>query len=181
MGVSSIHGYWFKVFTSKKINNGKQWKIIKVDLIAKSITSIAWVGEAVVSDFKILAFLFRFSNILLLLIVNYQGHSSAIPGMRLGPITQGEENRTRMDSGLTCDFQQDIGFSSWGNVAESSSASYQSVDFQLSLPCTQSSAMSMMPGQDNELLDDVFTDEFMKKQDFRNHSDSMGKWQVSYV
>ncbi|KAL1540816.1 calmodulin-binding transcription activator 2-like isoform X1 [Salvia divinorum] len=109
--------------------------------------------------------------------INYQGHSSAIPGMSLGPITQGEENRTRMDNGLTCDFQQDIGFSSWGDVAESSSASYQSVDFQLSLPCTQSSAMSMMPGQDNELLDDVFTGEFMKKQEFRNHSDSRGKWQ----
>ncbi|XP_042015501.1 calmodulin-binding transcription activator 2-like isoform X1 [Salvia splendens] len=107
---------------------------------------------------------------------NYQGRSSAIPGMSLGPITQGEENRTSMDNGLTCNFQQDIGFSSWG-VAESSSTSYQSVDFQLSLPCTQSSAMSMIPGQDNELLDDVFTDEFMKKQEFRNHSDSMGNWQ----
>lgn len=128
----------------------------------------------------ILAFLFRFSNMLLLLIVNYQGRSSAIPGMSLGPITQGEENRTRMDNGLTCNFQQDIGFPSWG-VAESSSTSYQSVDFQLSLPCTQSSAMSMIPGQDNELLDDVFTDELMKKQEFRNHSDSMGNWQVSYV
>lgn len=128
-----------------------------------------------------LAVPFGFSNILLLLIGNYQGHSSAIPGMSFGPITQGEETRTPMDNGLTFDFQQDIGFPSWGNVAESSSAGYQSVDFQLSLPSTQSNTMSMMPGQDNELLDHVFTGAFRKKQEFRNHSDSLGEWQVFYV
>lgn len=109
---------------------------------------------------------------------NYQVQSSAIPGMSFVPITQGEENKSPMDNGLTYDFQQDIGFQSWGNVAGSSSASYQSVDFQLSLPSSQSSGMSMMPVQDNELLDHVFSGAFRKKQEFENHSDGLGEWQA---
>lgn len=122
-----------------------------------------------------------FSNILLLLTGNYQVQSSAIPGMSFVPITQGEEIKSPMDNGLTYDFQQDIGFPSWGNVAGSSSASYQSVDFQLSLPSSQSSGMSMMPIQDNELLDHVFSGAFRKKQEFGNNSDGLGEWQVFYV
>ncbi|KAL1568053.1 calmodulin-binding transcription activator 1-like isoform X1 [Salvia divinorum] len=108
---------------------------------------------------------------------NYQGHSSTISDMSFGSITQGEENRTPMNSGLTYDFQQDIEFPSWGNVA--GCASYQSLDFQLSLPSTQSNAMSMIPGQDNELLNHVFTGEFKKQQEFMNHSDSLGEWQAT--
>lgn len=125
-------------------------------------------------------FLLGFNNILPLLIGNYQGQSSAIPDMSFGPVTQGEENKIHMDNGLTYDFQQAIGFPSWGNVAESCNAGYQS-DFQLSLPSTQSSAMSMMPRQDNELLDNVFSGAFGKKQEPRNHSDGLGQWQVCYV
>lgn len=147
-------------------------------MTTKSISSIAWVGVKYFG-LMFIAVLFRFSNIFPVLIGNYQEHSSTISGMSFGSIAQGEENRTPMNSGLTYDFQQDIGFPSWGNVA--GSASYQSLDFQLSLPSTQSNAMSMMPGQDSELLDQVFTGEFKKQQEFANHSDSIRDWQVSYV
>ncbi|KAH6796636.1 hypothetical protein C2S52_021190 [Perilla frutescens var. hirtella] len=110
---------------------------------------------------------------------NYSGQSSAIPGMRFEPITKRGETKNPTDNGLPYDFQQDIAFPSWGNVAESSSnTGYQSIDFQLSLPSTQSSEMSMMRGQDNELLDHVFSGAFSKKQEFGNHSDGLGEWQA---
>ncbi|KAL8478988.1 hypothetical protein ACS0TY_030763 [Phlomoides rotata] len=110
---------------------------------------------------------------------NYQGQSSAIPGMSFGSITQGEENKNSMDNGLAFALQRDLEFSSWNNVVESSNAGYQSVSYELSLPSNQSSQMSMIPGEDNELLDQVFSGAFRKKQEFGSHSDGLEEWQAS--
>lgn len=109
---------------------------------------------------------------------NYQGQSSAISGMGFGSITQGGENKNSMDNGLAFELQRDLEFSSWNNVVESSNAGYQSASYELSLPSNQSSQMSMMPGEDNELLDQVLSGAFRKKQEFGSHPDGLESWQV---
>ncbi|KAI3462072.1 hypothetical protein Pfo_018735 [Paulownia fortunei] len=110
---------------------------------------------------------------------DYQGQFSAIPGMSFGSITQGEKNKNPVDNGLAYELQRDLELPSWDNVDETSNAGYQSVNFQPSLPSTRSSAMSVMPGQENELLDQVFTGVFRKQQEFGSHSDGLEEWQAS--
>ncbi|KAL0431939.1 UNVERIFIED_CONTAM: Calmodulin-binding transcription activator 3 [Sesamum radiatum] len=109
----------------------------------------------------------------------YQGQFSAIPGMSSGSVTHGEKNKNPMDNGLTYQIHGELEFPSWGNVVESSNAGYQPVNFQPSHPSPQSSAMSLMPGQENELLDQVFTGVLGKKQNFGSHSSGMEEWQAS--
>ncbi|XP_011097567.1 calmodulin-binding transcription activator 1-like [Sesamum indicum] len=109
----------------------------------------------------------------------YQGQFSAIPGVSSGSLTDGEKNKDPMDNGLTYQLHGELEFPSWGNVVESSNAGYQSVNFQPSHPSTQSSAMSLMPGQENQLLDQVFTGVLGKKQNFGSHSGGLEEWQAS--
>ncbi|KAK4489158.1 hypothetical protein RD792_004952 [Penstemon davidsonii] len=108
---------------------------------------------------------------------NYHGQSSAITGMNFGSIAPGEKDRTPTDNGLTYDLHRDLEFPSWENVVESSSAGYQSVNFQSSHPSTQSTAMSMMLGRENEMLGQVFTGPFGKQQDFGSHPNGLEEWQ----
>ncbi|KAL0289973.1 UNVERIFIED_CONTAM: Calmodulin-binding transcription activator 2 [Sesamum angustifolium] len=108
----------------------------------------------------------------------YQGQFSAIPGMSSGSVTHGEKNKDPMDNSLTYQLHGELEFPSWGNVVESSNAGYQSVNFQPSHPSTQSSAMSLMPGQENELLDQIFTGVLGKKQNFGSHSGGLEEWQA---
>ncbi|KAL0396567.1 UNVERIFIED_CONTAM: Calmodulin-binding transcription activator 3 [Sesamum calycinum] len=88
------------------------------------------------------------------------------------------KNKDPMDNGLTYQLHGELEFPSWGNVVESSNAGYQSVNFQPSHPSTQSSAMSLMPGQENELLDQIFTGVLGKKQNFGSHSGGLEEWQA---
>ncbi|KAK6118384.1 hypothetical protein DH2020_047801 [Rehmannia glutinosa] len=110
---------------------------------------------------------------------NYQGQFSAIPGSSFGSIPEGGKNNNPMDNGLTYELHRDLEFPSWQNVVESSNAGYQSVNFQPALSSAQSSALSMMPGQDNELLDQVFNGVFGKKQELGSHSGGLEEWQAS--
>lgn len=112
---------------------------------------------------------------------DYQGQGSAIPGMSFGSVTQGEKNKSPMDSGLTYELHQDLEFQSWGNVLEISNNGYQSVNFQPSLSSTQLGAVSIMPGHENEPLDQVFTGAFRENPGFGSHSNGLEDWQVLYV
>ncbi|KAL8034214.1 hypothetical protein ABFX02_12G012700 [Erythranthe guttata] len=106
---------------------------------------------------------------------NYRGQMPAVPGMNFGSVMQGEKNKNPMDSGLTYELHQNLEFPLWQNVVESSA-----VNFQQSLPSTQTSTMGIMPGQENELLDQVFTNLIRNKRDSGNHSDGLGDWQAPY-
>lgn len=92
----------------------------------------------------------------------------------------GERVATPMDNGLTHGMHQDLDFPSWENVKESSTAGYQSLNVQPSISSSQPSMMSMMLGQENELLAQVFDGDFGKKQDFGSNPDGFEEWQVCY-
>ncbi|KAL3622071.1 hypothetical protein CASFOL_034267 [Castilleja foliolosa] len=107
---------------------------------------------------------------------DYQGQSSAIPGMSFGDIPQGEKNKNPSDIGSGYDFHRDLEFQTWKNVVESShAAGYPSMNF----PSTQPSALNIVPGQDNELLDQALTGVFGNKQELGSHSGGLEEWQVS--
>ncbi|PIN18925.1 hypothetical protein CDL12_08379 [Handroanthus impetiginosus] len=109
---------------------------------------------------------------------NYQGHFAVIPGMSFGSLTQEKKIKNPTDDSLTYELHQDLEFSDCENVVESSNAGYQSVNFQPSLPSTQLSAMSTLPGEGNELVDEVFTG-FRKRQEIGAHSDGVEDFQAS--
>ncbi|PIN11876.1 hypothetical protein CDL12_15514 [Handroanthus impetiginosus] len=106
--------------------------------------------------------------------------------MSFGSPTQGGKIKNATDNGSTYELHQDLEFSSWENVLETSNSGHQSFysfpgsfaasrdPFQLPpLPLTQSCAMSTIPGQENELLDQVFADVLSKRQEFGSHSDAL--------
>ncbi|KAL6558828.1 hypothetical protein OROMI_019178 [Orobanche minor] len=110
---------------------------------------------------------------------NYQGQFSTIRGMTFGSILQGEKSKTPIDVGLTHELYRNLEFPTLESVVGSSNSGYQSLNFQPSLPSTQSSSLSLMPGQDNELLNQAYTGMFGKKKELGNYSGGLEEWQAS--
>ncbi|XP_022893605.1 calmodulin-binding transcription activator 3-like isoform X3 [Olea europaea var. sylvestris] len=109
---------------------------------------------------------------------NCKGQLTDSADMSFESVT-GERVATPMDNGLTHGMHQDLDFSSWENVKESSTAGYQSLNVQPSISSSQPSMMSMMLGQENELLAQVFDGDFGKKQDFGSNPDGFEEWQTT--
>ncbi|GER51063.1 calmodulin-binding transcription activator 1 [Striga asiatica] len=109
---------------------------------------------------------------------NYQGQLPALPDTSFGNIQQGETSEITTDISLTYGLHRNE-FPTWEKIVESSNSGYESVNFQSSLSSTQSSALSTMTGQDNQLFDQAFTGVFGKRQELGSHSGGMEAWQAS--
>ncbi|CAI9767012.1 unnamed protein product [Fraxinus pennsylvanica] len=109
---------------------------------------------------------------------NYQGQLTASAVMTFESVT-GERVTTPMDNGLAHEIHQDLDFPSWENVKESSTAGYESLNVQPSISSSQPSMMSMMLGQEYELLGQVFDGAFGKKPDFGSNLGGFEEWQTT--
>ncbi|CAA0823597.1 Calmodulin-binding transcription activator 3 [Striga hermonthica] len=109
---------------------------------------------------------------------NYQGQLSALPDTSFGNIQQGETSEITTDISFTYGLHRND-VPTWEKIVESSNSGFESVNFQSSLASTQSSAVSIMPGQDNQLFDQAFTGVFGKRQELGSHSGGIEAWQAS--
>ncbi|KAL6554853.1 hypothetical protein OROGR_006111 [Orobanche gracilis] len=109
---------------------------------------------------------------------NYQGQFSTTRGMTFESILEGVKSKTPTDVGFSYGLYRNLEFPTLENVVGSSNSGYQSINFQPLLPSTQSSSLSLMPGQDNELLNQACAGMFRKKE-LVNHSGGLEEWQAS--
>ncbi|CAL5365358.1 unnamed protein product [Camellia sinensis] len=100
---------------------------------------------------------------------DYEGKLSAIPGMDFVPLVQGDKGKNSVNADLTFEPQKQLDFSSWKDVVGNSGTGIQS------------DTMSFNPGQGNELLEQILTNDFGKSEDAGIYPPRQDKWQVHYV
>ncbi|KAK9271617.1 hypothetical protein L1049_001980 [Liquidambar formosana] len=104
---------------------------------------------------------------------------STVPGMDFVSLTREDRGKDGNDAGLTFEPQKHLDFPSWEDVLENCTAGDQSVTFQPSLSSTGFDTMVVIPKQENDILGQLFTDNFGKKQEFGYHSQGQDEWQTS--
>ncbi|KAI8032144.1 Calmodulin-binding transcription activator 3 [Camellia lanceoleosa] len=98
---------------------------------------------------------------------DYEGKLSAIPGMDFVPLVQGDKGKNSVNADLTFEPQKQLDFSSWKDVVGNSGTGIQS------------DTISFNPGQGNELLEQILTNDFGKSEDAGIYPPRQDKWQTS--
>lgn len=111
---------------------------------------------------------YQFSNTLELLIDNYQGKFSVVPGADFISPAQTDKSRNSNDTGLTYEPQKNLDFPSWEDVLQNCSQGVGS----------QPEALGDIPNQGYDILGEPFTNSFGERKEFGSQLQTRGEWQV---
>ncbi|XP_057970537.1 calmodulin-binding transcription activator 3 [Malania oleifera] len=110
---------------------------------------------------------------------DYEGKLLGTPVVDFASLTREENHKDANDVALAYGAQKQLDLPSWEDMLESCTTGIQSVPFQSSLSSTQANSICIIPKQDKEIMGQLFTDGFAKKQEFGNCLPGQEEWQVS--
>ncbi|KAJ0080909.1 hypothetical protein Patl1_12392 [Pistacia atlantica] len=117
----------------------------------------------------------------LLLIDDYQGKCSDVPGTDFSSLSQADKSKDSSDAGLTYDLWKNLELQSWEDVLENCASDVGSLPFHTSFSSTQPDTMGNIPQQEHELPGQLFTKNwsFGERHEFGSHLPARD-WQVEY-
>ncbi|CAK7334653.1 unnamed protein product [Dovyalis caffra] len=107
---------------------------------------------------------------------SYQGKFSAVPGVDFISLAQVDKAKETNGTESACEPQKGLDLPSWEDVLENCSRGIESVPFQTTF-LSQVDTGGIIPKQEDEILEKLFTNSFDKREDIGNHLLDQEVWQ----
>lgn len=109
---------------------------------------------------------------------DYQGKLD-IPGADFTSLAQESSSKDSNSVGISYELPKNLDFPSWEDVLENCNAGVQSMPSQTPFSSTRADTMGIIPKQENEILMQLLTDSFSRKQEFGSDPQGQDEWQTS--